>query len=135
VNSLGSGFYNYEKRKPVENPNLEKFIIQARKDAKSEKKLNLSDDEIIEILFYPCVNEACRIIEEGHVYRASDIDIASCLGMGFPKHLGGLVKYGDLVGSRKVYQKLKSLYESTGEIMFKPCNYLQVRGSKNESLF
>jgi hypothetical protein len=45
------------------------------------------------------------------------------------------VKYGDLVGSRKVYQKLKSLYESTGEIMFKPCNYLQVRGSKNESLF
>lgn len=44
----------------------------------------MTDEEILEMIFFPVVNEACRVIEEGIVVRASDIDIASVHGFKFP---------------------------------------------------
>lgn len=46
----------------------------------------LSAGEIVEMLFFPVVNEACRILAEGVAIRASDLDIASVLGRGFPAY-------------------------------------------------
>lgn len=46
----------------------------------------LSDEEVIEVIFFPVVNEACRVLEEGVVSKASDLDIASVMGMGFPPY-------------------------------------------------
>eukprot|EP01080_Neovahlkampfia_damariscottae_P003410 gene3410-5955_t len=131
----GSGFYVYESRKPTENKEIGEFIKKAKSNAPKSTNLSLSDEEIIEILFYPCINEACRIVEENLVYRASDIDIATCLGMGFPKHLGGLMKYGDLIGSKKIFEKLESLHKKFGEDLFKPSNYLKERALNNKSLY
>lgn len=45
----------------------------------------MTDQEIVEMLFFPVVNEGCRVIQEGVVLRASDLDnIASVHGMKFP---------------------------------------------------
>lgn len=49
--------------------------------------MTLSDQEIVEMVFFPVVNEACRVIEEGVVAKVSDLDVASVLGMKFPSHL------------------------------------------------
>jgi enoyl-CoA hydratase/3-hydroxyacyl-CoA dehydrogenase len=38
------------------------------------------------MILFPIVNEACRVLEEGVVIRASDLDIASVLGMSFPSY-------------------------------------------------
>ena len=46
----------------------------------------VSDQEILEMVFFPAVNEACRLIEEGIVAQASDLDVASVLGMNFPSY-------------------------------------------------
>lgn len=46
--------------------------------------ISVTDEEILEMIFFPVVNEACRVIEEGIVVRASDIDIASVHGFKFP---------------------------------------------------
>lgn len=46
----------------------------------------MSDQEIVEMVFFPVVNEACRVMDEGVVVRASDLDIASVLGMSFPSY-------------------------------------------------
>jgi hypothetical protein len=46
----------------------------------------LTDQDILEMIFFPVVNEACRVMEENVVIRAPDLDIASVLGMGFPKY-------------------------------------------------
>lgn len=46
----------------------------------------MSDQDILEMVFFPVVNEACRVMEEQVVVRASDLDIASVLGMGFPRY-------------------------------------------------
>jgi enoyl-CoA hydratase/3-hydroxyacyl-CoA dehydrogenase len=48
--------------------------------------ITLKDEEIVEMIFYPVVNEASRALEESVVVRSSDLDIASVLGMGFPAY-------------------------------------------------
>lgn len=48
--------------------------------------MDLADRDIIEMVFFPVVNEACRILDEGIASKASDLDIASIMGMGFPSY-------------------------------------------------
>lgn len=48
--------------------------------------IHVTDQEIVEMVLFPVVNEACRVLEEGVVVRASDLDIASVLGMSFPSY-------------------------------------------------
>ena len=43
----------------------------------------MPDQEIIEMVVFAVVNEACRVLEEGIVARAFYLDIASVLGMSF----------------------------------------------------
>ena len=38
------------------------------------------------MLFFPVVNEACRILDEGISVKFPDLDIASIMGMGFPSY-------------------------------------------------
>ena len=48
--------------------------------------LTVTDQDILEVILFPVVNEACRILDEGIVIRAADLDIASVLGMSFPSY-------------------------------------------------
>lgn len=48
--------------------------------------MKLSDKDIAEMVFLPVVNEACRVLDEGIAVKASDLDIASIMGMGFPPY-------------------------------------------------
>lgn len=48
--------------------------------------ISVSDQEILGMIFFPVVNEACRVLDEGVVVRASDLDVASVLGMSFPSY-------------------------------------------------
>lgn len=48
--------------------------------------MKLSDEEIVEMILFPVVNEACCLLEDRIVVKASDLDIASVKGMGFPEY-------------------------------------------------
>lgn len=48
--------------------------------------MKLADKDIVEMLFFPVVNESCRILDEGIALKASDLDIASVMGRGFPRY-------------------------------------------------
>jgi len=41
------------------------------------------------MIFFPVVNEACRVFAEGIAVKAADLDIASLMGMGFPPYRFG----------------------------------------------
>jgi enoyl-CoA hydratase/3-hydroxyacyl-CoA dehydrogenase len=84
----------------------------------------LTDEEIVEMIFYPVVNEASRALEENVVVRSSDLDIASVLGMGFPAYRGGVVFWGDSVGLEHIYSKLNQWSSQYGPF-FKPSSPLQ----------
>lgn len=46
----------------------------------------LTDDEIMERVMFPVINECFRVVAEDVVVRSSDIDIISIMGYGFPAY-------------------------------------------------
>ena len=80
----GKGFYQYDsKRKASPDPELAGFLSKSRAAA-GLPQLGLSPEAICEFIFFPVVNEGCRVLGEGIVEKAADLDIASCLSMSFP---------------------------------------------------
>jgi acyl-CoA synthetase (AMP-forming)/AMP-acid ligase II len=73
----------------------------------------LSETELIE--FY-LVNEGARILEEGWALRAVDIDIIYLNGYGFPAYRGGPMWYADIVGLRKVYERICEFHQEHGDL-------------------
>ncbi|CAK9145592.1 unnamed protein product [Ilex paraguariensis] len=131
------GFYVYnDKRKASPDPEIKKYIEKARNisgvtiDLKLTK---LSDKDIIEMVFFPVVNEACRVLAEGIAVKAADLDISAVMGMGFPPYRGGIMFWADSLGSKYIYSRLAEWSNMYGEF-FKPCAYLADRATKGTPL-
>ncbi|KAI7744767.1 hypothetical protein M8C21_016902 [Ambrosia artemisiifolia] len=126
------GFYLYnDKRKASPDPEITKYIEKAREISgiSVEPKFGkLSDKDIIEMVFFPVVNEACRVYAEGIAVKAADLDIAGVMGMGFPPYRGGIMFWGDSIGSKYIYERLNEWSKMYGEF-FKPCDYLAQRAT------
>lgn len=60
--------------------------------------------DIMDFIFFPVVNESCRVIAEGVVDKPSDLDVASVMAMGFPAPRGGICFWADLVGAKRIVQ-------------------------------
>lgn len=48
--------------------------------------MKLEDKDIVDMVLFPVINEACHLLDEGVASKASDLDIASIFGMGFPPY-------------------------------------------------
>ncbi|GMI80114.1 MULTIFUNCTIONAL PROTEIN 2, multifunctional protein 2 [Hibiscus trionum] len=135
--ATGKGFYLYDnKGKASPDPNLNKYIEQARSIsgvAVDPKFVKLSDKDIVEMIFFPVVNEACRVLAEGIAVKAADLDIAAVMGMGFPPYRGGIMFWADSLGSNYIYSRLEEWSKMYGEF-FKPCAFLAERAAKGASL-
>ena len=59
---------------------------------------SFTDEEILRRLLFASVNEACKILDEGRRYRASDVDVMWLHGFGFPRYRGGLMYWADTIG-------------------------------------
>ncbi|CAI0628816.1 unnamed protein product [Linum tenue] len=129
----GRGYYVYEKgSKPKPDFSVLPIIEESRRVANmmpNGKPNNVTDQDILEMILFPVVNEACRVLDEDVVVRASDLDIASVLGMSFPSYRGGIVFWADLVGAKHVYDRLSRWSELYGGF-FKPSSYLEVRAAR-----
>ncbi|KAI5084489.1 hypothetical protein GOP47_0000658 [Adiantum capillus-veneris] len=121
------GFYAYDDgRKARPDPELQKYLEKFRIIGgimPDNKPIELSDNEIVEMTFFPVVNEACRVLQERVVSKASDLDIASVMGMGFPSYRGGLVFWADSLGASYIATRLKERSKCYGDF-FKPCSWL-----------
>ncbi|GKU85433.1 hypothetical protein SLEP1_g111 [Rubroshorea leprosula] len=131
------GFYLYDdKRKASPDPELKKYIEKARSisDVSIDPKfVKLPEKDIIEMIFFPVVNEACRVFAEGIAVKAADLDIASVMGMGFPPYRGGIMFWADSYGSNYIYSRLEEWSRTYGEF-FKPCTFLAGRAVKGAPL-
>ncbi|XP_040867219.1 peroxisomal fatty acid beta-oxidation multifunctional protein MFP2 isoform X2 [Glycine max] len=127
------GFYLYDdKCKPSPDPELKNYIEKARSFtgvSVDPKLVKLQEKDIIEMTFFPVVNEACRVLDEGIAVKGSDLDISAVMGMGFPPYRGGILFWADSLGSKYIYSKLEKWSELYGEF-FKPCAYLAARAAK-----
>jgi 3-hydroxyacyl-CoA dehydrogenase len=111
----GAGWYKYEKgdRTPHPDPEVAKIIKEVAAELGMPQK-TFADTEILHRLLFSSVNEACRILEEGKAYRASDIDVMWLHGFGFPRYRGGLMYWADGIGVREVYNQIASWHQQYG---------------------
>ncbi|KAH7439899.1 hypothetical protein KP509_04G080700 [Ceratopteris richardii] len=127
------GFYLYDaKRRAIPDPELNKIVNESRRLANimpHGKPLEISDKEIVERLFFPVVNEACRLLDEEIAVKASDLDITHVLGFGFPAYRGGILFWADTVGAAYICGKLMEWSKTQGSF-YKPCAFLEERARK-----
>jgi 3-hydroxyacyl-CoA dehydrogenase len=111
-----AGWYRYEKgdRTPHPDPEVAAIIKSVAAEMGVPQKV-FTDTEILRRLLFASVNEACRILEEGKAYRASDIDVMWLHGFGFPRYRGGLMYWADGIGVRDVYNQIANWHQQYGE--------------------
>ncbi|CAN1281174.1 Glyoxysomal fatty acid beta-oxidation multifunctional protein MFP-a, partial [Linum perenne] len=131
------GFYLYDdKRKARPDPEVKKYIEKSRSISGvsiDPKMAKLSEKDIIEMIFFPVVNEACRVFAEGIAVKAADLDISSVMGMGFPPYRGGIMFWADSLGSKYINSRLEEWSKTFGDF-FKPCAFLAERAAKGALL-
>ena len=112
----GAGWYRYEKgdRTPHPDPEVARVIKEVAAEMGVARR-DFTDEEILRRLLFSSVNEACRILEEGKAYRASDIDVMWLYGFGFPRYRGGLMYWADQIGVRAVYDQVAAWHQQYGE--------------------
>src|SRR5262249_36654230 len=83
-----AGYYNYDvTRRATPSPIVEQVILDFAARKGIERRV-IGDQEILQRCLYPLVNEGARILEEGKVASASDIDIVWVVGYGWPAYRG-----------------------------------------------
>ncbi|XP_047042556.1 glyoxysomal fatty acid beta-oxidation multifunctional protein MFP-a-like [Lolium rigidum] len=126
------GFYKYDSnRKANPDPEITNYVVESRRMAGTTpdpELLKLDDGAIPEMVFFPVINEACRVLGENIAVKASDLDIASIFGMGFPSYRGGIMYWADSIGARRIHTKLSEWEVKYGQF-FKPCKYLAKRAA------
>lgn len=103
----GAGWYRYEAgdRTPHPDPVVEQ-IIRATAAELDVAQRSFTDEEILHRLLFASVNEACRLLEEGIIFRASDLDAMWLNGFGFPRYRGGPMFWADGIGPCAVHAQV-----------------------------
>jgi len=104
------------------------------------KRLNIaprkhSDQEIVERIIYPMINEGALILAEGIAAKSSDIDVIYVYGYGFPVYRGGPMKYADEIGLKTVHQAMLKYRDELGDygiMWFEPAPLLAELASQNK---
>ncbi|KAF5935093.1 hypothetical protein HYC85_026222 [Camellia sinensis] len=134
----GKGYYLYEKgSKPKPDPSVLPIIEECRRITNilpGGKPISVTDQEIVEMVLFPVVNEACRVMDEGVVVRASGPRHCICSWNEFPflsavNIAGGIVFWADTVGPNHIYTSLKKWSELYGKF-YKPSRFLEERATK-----
>jgi 3-hydroxyacyl-CoA dehydrogenase/enoyl-CoA hydratase/3-hydroxybutyryl-CoA epimerase/enoyl-CoA isomerase len=114
----GLGFYRYErdaKGRLVKLVDPQTQALLARKQPQGPR--DFSPEQIVERIMLPMLIEAARALEEGIAESAIEIDMALILGLGFPRPVGGALKYADWLGLPALvercdhYSSLGGLYD------------------------
>jgi len=106
----GQGFYDYEngkRRKP--SPEAYKVLGVEPRDPSP-----LSREAIQARLLLPMINEAAFCLADQVVATPAKLDLAMIFGTGFPPFRGGLLRYADSVGPRRLVEQLEAHAQRLG---------------------
>ncbi|NHV25933.1 fatty acid oxidation complex subunit alpha FadB [Burkholderia sp. D-99] len=95
----GEGFYRYDAARagrPSKCSSPDAHALVATLQSNGPRAF--PDDVIIERMMLPMIVEAARVLDECVVATAIELDMALVLGLGFPVHAGGALKYADWLG-------------------------------------
>jgi 3-hydroxyacyl-CoA dehydrogenase len=103
----GKGYFRYEagSRAPLPDPEVEKTIIEASSRLGVNRR-PIGQEEIVERMILPMINEGARILDEGIASRPGDLDVIWVHGYGWPVWRGGPMYYADGLGLGHVRDRL-----------------------------
>ena len=114
----GKGFYMYARGKS------KGFDPTVYADMKLTSSRSSPDaNRVRDRLLLAMVNEAARVLEEGIVASAADVDLGMVMGTGFPPFRGGLLKCADDRGLAGVLGALTAFRDNLGG-RYEPCGLL-----------
>ena len=109
----GKGFYRYDGRKRIPDPAVVTLIEGVSHELGIARR-QIADEEILERLLHPLVNEGARIVAEGIALRASDIDVVYVYGYAFPAYRGGPMYWAQQSGLTRVVETMRRLAPTHG---------------------
>ena len=105
----GLGWYSYaDDDEAKTDPYVDTLIIAEANHAGVTRR-HFSDDDIIKRLLLTMINEGANILQDTIAQNASDIDLVSVLGYGFPRWRGGLMHYADQLGMATILAGLNDV--------------------------
>jgi 3-hydroxyacyl-CoA dehydrogenase len=121
----GAGYFKYEKgdRTPVPDLEVEKIIVDVATSMGITRRA-ITDEEILQRLLYPMVNEGAKILDEKIAIRASDIDVIWVYGYGWPVYRGGPMFWADSIGLRALRDRLLEFKQQSGDALWTPAPLL-----------
>jgi 3-hydroxyacyl-CoA dehydrogenase len=121
----GRGYFIYEpgSRVPKPDPEVTRLTLDASKRLGIVRR-EISDQEILERMVYPMINEGARILAEGIAMRPGDIDIAWIYGYGWPVWRGGPMHYADTIGLAAIRDRLAVYAKASGDQSLEPADLL-----------
>ena len=126
----GVGFYTYEKGQEKQ---IDETIYSALGSALQPRR-PFTDQEIRNRLIVAMINEAARILEDGIVRAARDVDLAMIMGTGFPPFRGGLLRFADTLHPRALLDTVKRLHQAHGD-RFAPAPALEQLAADDRTFY
>ena len=121
----GKGYYRYDKGERTRQEDPEALAILAARALQLQVPQNThGEQEILDRCLYAMMNEGFRILEEGVVQRASDIDVVWTAGYGFPRYRGGPMFYAELIGLKTLLEGIQRLRAQFGPMHWEPAPLL-----------
>jgi 3-hydroxyacyl-CoA dehydrogenase len=111
----GAGWYAYGEDGKAKPDPMTEALIAAHATKHAIKRVEITDEEIRDRLIFAMVNEGARLIDEGIVSRAQEIDVAMVNGIGFPRHLGGPLWWAQEMGLTGVADKIARFRDEQGD--------------------
>ncbi len=110
----GSGFYDFADKESTPTPKIRELLQIAQPEIQTPDMQTIADRLVLQL-----INEAVRCLDEGVAgapgpEAASQIDLGTVMGIGFPPFRGGILNYADSLGAEKILSQLKEYEEKAG---------------------
>ncbi len=107
----GRGFYRYEDGKAE---GVDESVYTDLGPSVPAERGGIDTGDIRARLVLAMINEAARVLDDGIVASAADVDLGMIMGTGFPPFRGGLLRFADTHHPRSLVERLRALEERVG---------------------
>jgi len=121
----GKGYYRYHPGDRTRHDDEQAVaILRARAGELQVPPRTHSEQEILDRCLFALLNEGFRVLKEGVVQRASDIDVVWTSGYGFPRYRGGPMFYAETLGLDRLLDGIQRLAHELGPLHWQPAPLL-----------
>ena len=123
----GKGYFRYDagSRTPLPDPEVETIILETSSRLGINRR-PIGEEEIVERMIFPMINEGARILDEGIAARPGDIDVIWVYGYGWPVWRGGPMYYADQLGLAHLRDRLTCYADRSGDETLQPAALIRL---------